>query len=128
MKKLILLFVFMFLVFTPIKAQETLQITGQEEIGQMPSDEEIMKIIQKYNFDANQQEYLFKETKRKLQEIYQMAGAQTSEVEQETATQSAPKVEYSKTKTSKKSNNSMQRKKKYTSHPPLTRRGAQKAN
>lgn len=126
MKKLILLFVFLFLVFAPIKAQETFQLTGQEEIGQMPTDEEIMQIIQKYNFDANQQEYLFKETKRKLQEIYQVAGEQAVQTQKEEVKKTTtPKVKYSKTKTSK---SSMERKKKYTSHPPLTRRGAQKAN
>lgn len=125
MKKLILLFVFLFLVFAPIQAQETFQLTGQEEIGQMPTDEEIMQIIQKYNFDANQQEYLFKETKRKLQEIYQLAGEQAVQTQKEEVKTTAPKVKYSKTKTS---TSSMKRKKKYTSHPPLTRRGAQKAN
>lgn len=125
MKKLILLFVFLSLVFAPIQAQETFQLTGQEEIGQMPTDEEIMQIIQKYNFDANQQEYLFKETKRKLQEIYQLAGEQAVQTQKEEVKTTAPKVKYSKIKTS---TSSMKRKKKYTSHPPLTRRGAQKAN
>ncbi|MBQ2983599.1 MAG: hypothetical protein IJD57_02255 [Candidatus Gastranaerophilales bacterium] len=126
MKKLILLFVFLSLVFAPIQAQETFQLTGQEEIGQMPTDEEIMQIIQKYNFDANQQEYLFKETKRKLQEIYQLAGEQAVQTQKEEVKKTtAPKVKYSKTKTS---TSSMKRKKKYTSHPPLTRRGVQKAN
>lgn len=34
----------------------------------MPTDAEIMEIINKYDFSQSQKEYLFKETKRKLQE------------------------------------------------------------
>ena len=36
----------------------------------MPTDAEIMETVRKFNFDKSQEEYLFKETKRKLNELY----------------------------------------------------------
>lgn len=95
----------------------------------MPSDEQIMQVIEKFNFDSSQKEYLFKETKRQLEEAYQnnqlnvdkdafnkaqemISGtpgtSETSpEVEPETQVQTIPQA------TSEK------RVKKYSKHDPL---------
>lgn len=57
-----------------------MQLTfAQEEINyaeilnstSMPSDEEISKVINQFNFPQDQKEQLFKETKKQLQELYQ---------------------------------------------------------
>ncbi len=37
----------------------------------MPTDEEIMQTIDKFNFSKEQKEYLFKETKKRLLEMYE---------------------------------------------------------
>lgn len=36
----------------------------------MPTDDEIRAVISRFDFDKNQKEMLFKETKKKLQELY----------------------------------------------------------
>lgn len=115
MKKIISLFAFLTcLMFSPIFAQENVS---------MPTDEEIMQTIKKYNFDENQQNYLFKETKKKLQEIYsiEQESAQETIKPSQTATYST-----SNKRTVKSEKSSMERKKKYTSHQPLTRRSENK--
>ena len=38
----------------------------------MPTDEEIMNIISKFNFNEEQKKIIFKDTKKKLQEMYSM--------------------------------------------------------
>ena len=51
-------------------AQEEVDINTAIQQTTMPSDAEIMETIRKFNFDKAQEEYLFKETKRKLIEMY----------------------------------------------------------
>ena len=115
MKKIIL-----FLFFTICLG---LNSSFAQEAMVMPTDAEIMQTIQKFNFDPAQQDYLFKETKRRLQEIYSSNGAmgnsqimQVPDVTIENSSNETNNIQQSK-----------QRKKKYTNHPPLTRRGAERA-
>ena len=63
-----LLFSFCFMNYS--KADEAENINTIVEQSTMPSDTEIMETIRKFNFDKAQEEYLFKETKRKLKELY----------------------------------------------------------
>ena len=51
-------------------AQEEVDINTAIQQTTMPTDAEIMETIRKFNFDKAQEEYLFKETKRKLIEMY----------------------------------------------------------
>ena len=67
MKKIIFTFIslcFMGIVFADIDFTEAIQSTS------MPTDAEIRNTISQFNFDEKQKEELFKETKKKLQEIY----------------------------------------------------------
>ncbi len=86
----------------------------------MPSDAQIREVINKYDFDENQKEYLFKETKRKLQEIYAQKGKNvplSSDLNMpvdSTLLNANQNIENSTL--------SGQKKKKYASHDPLTRR------
>ncbi len=63
----------------------------------MPTDAEIMEIINKYDFPQSQKEYLFKETKRKLQEsfatgeIYSLQKTIQEEQNKNTTTTKTPK-------------------------------------
>lgn len=70
MKKSLIYFLFsaLFLFNVSVFAEDDLQ-TDMQNL-KMPTDEEIMETIKKFNFDKTQQEYLFKETKRKLQDMY----------------------------------------------------------
>lgn len=52
------------------KADEVQDLNTVIQQTTMPSDAEIMETIRKFNFDKSQEEYLFKETKRKLKELY----------------------------------------------------------
>ena len=63
-----LLFSFCFMNYSV--ADETEDLNTVIQASSMPSDAEIMETIRKFNFDKAQEEYLFKETKRKLQEMY----------------------------------------------------------
>ena len=51
-------------------AEENIDINTAIQQSTMPSDAEIMETVRKFNFDKAQEEYLFKETKRKLKELY----------------------------------------------------------
>ena len=63
-----LIFSFCFMNYT--NAEETADLNTMIQETSMPTDAEIMETIRKFNFDKNQEEYLFKETKRKLNELY----------------------------------------------------------
>ena len=41
------------------------------EITKMPTDEEIMTIIEKYGLNEEQKQSVFKDTKKKLQQMYE---------------------------------------------------------
>jgi len=70
MKK-ILFFVLFFMSFAMVIATEQkFDLSEAVKNSPMPSDEEIMESIKKYNFDKSQQEYLFKEMKKNLEELY----------------------------------------------------------
>ena len=51
-------------------ADENIDINSAIQQTTMPTDAEIMETIRKFNFSKAQEEYLFKETKRKLTEMY----------------------------------------------------------
>lgn len=80
-------------------------------LERMPSDAEIMKVINKYDFDSEQKAYLFKETKRKLQLLMQQ---QNQNVGVKSNSKRSSSVIYD--------NAEVQSDKKYTKHAPLTRR------
>jgi hypothetical protein len=63
-----LLFSFCFMNYSV--AEETEDLNTVIQASSMPSDAEIMETIRKFNFSKAQEEYLFKETKRKLTEMY----------------------------------------------------------
>lgn len=127
MKKIILFSIFsLFLSLNFVNAQE--QMT-------MPSDAEIMQEIQKYNFNPQQQEYLFKETKKRLQQVYAQGNAQQvindpsmlDASQEETVIQTQKSVSRASSTSSVSNKQVQKRTKKYTSHPPLTRRSAREA-
>lgn len=67
MKKIIFMFLalcFMGIAFADIDFTEAIQNSS------MPTDAEIKNIISQFNFSEEQKEDLFKETKKKLQEMY----------------------------------------------------------
>ena len=70
-KGIFYLFLASILFFNYALAQEAInyaQIVGSTA---MPSDEEIMQTIEKFNFDKEQKQQLFKETKRRLKNMYE---------------------------------------------------------
>ncbi len=85
MKKTILVLIFLsFLICSNAFAQEMT----------MPTDAEIMEIINKYDFPQSQKEYLFKETKRKLQESFasgEMKSLRNSILEEQNQNTNKPK-------------------------------------
>ncbi len=62
------IFSFCFMNYTTAEEIQDLNTVIQET--SMPTDAEIMETIRKFNFDKAQEEYLFKETKRKLNALY----------------------------------------------------------
>ena len=58
MKKIIVILFLMILAVPFAKADENINI----------SDEEIMSVLEKYNLDGEQKDFLFKEVKKKIQE------------------------------------------------------------
>ena len=136
-------FAFSVFNFSSIKAEE-LNINQMINSTTMPTDEEIMATIRQFNFDKSQEEYLFKETKKKLNEMYSQIG-QMSKAGATSTTQTTTKTKTQETikklpEASKNQNigqeqekqavDSVQnsnnvnntRTKKYSSHDPLTRR------
>ncbi len=68
---IVMTIVFSFCFMNYTNAEENPQdINAMVQQTSMPSDAEIMETIRKYNFDKAQEEYLFKETKKKLIELY----------------------------------------------------------
>jgi len=68
MKKTILM-VALTLILGQNAFSDELQQTEALEL-QMPSDEEILKTIERYSFDNEQKQFLLQETKKKIREIY----------------------------------------------------------
>ena len=129
MKKLLLLISALFLI-NPVFAQESLNA--------MPTDEEIMQTIQKFGFSKEQQEYLFKETKKKLQETYYSPATQKELTDFQSGLTQMPNIEeiqnnaefnnaFSEQIIKKEEIKPKKREKKYSKHEPLTRRSKQKA-
>lgn len=73
-----------------------IDINNLSNLDRMPTDEEIMRVIDKYNFDETKKDFLFKETKRKLEQMY---NSNTSS-----------------------NGSSTSSRRKYSKHEPLTRR------
>lgn len=119
MKKIIYLLLFLFMSFiliNDVKAQDIQDL----RLDRMPTDAEIRNVINKYDFNAEQKEYLFRETKRKLQYMYNQnatMGQVLGNSQEINTTPSAPKTDYQK---ETKDNG-----KKYAKHAPLTRRSKQ---
>ena len=67
---IVMAIVFSFCFANYTKADETTDLNAMVQQTSMPTDAEIMETVRKFNFDKAQEEYLFKETKRKLNEIY----------------------------------------------------------
>ena len=67
--KIIFLTAFILLNVSFLSAQENAPLTI-ETLDKMPTDEEIMKTINKFNFDEKKKEYLFNETKKSLEKMY----------------------------------------------------------
>ena len=49
---------------------DTSKVDLSIENTKMPTDDEIKAVIETFDFDNKQKEYLFKEVKKKLQDIY----------------------------------------------------------
>ena len=62
--------IFSFCFMNYSSADENIDINSAIRQTTMPTDAEIMETIRKFNFSKAQEEYLFKETKRKLNELY----------------------------------------------------------
>lgn len=67
--KIIFLTAFMLLNVSFLSARENTPLTI-ETLDKMPTDEEIMETINKFNFDEKKKEYLFNETKKSLEKMY----------------------------------------------------------
>ena len=67
---IVMAIVFSFCFMNYSKAEEATDLNSMIIQSTMPSDAEIMETIRKFNFDKSQEEYLFKETKKKLQDLY----------------------------------------------------------
>lgn len=67
--KIIFLTAFILLNVSFLSAQENAPLTI-ETLDKMPTDEEIMETINKFNFDEKKKEYLFNETKKSLEKMY----------------------------------------------------------
>ncbi len=112
----VLSFVFVFSAFNFANFAEAEEVNINQMINSttMPTDEEIMATIKQFNFDKTQEEYLFKETKKKLTEVYEAAqknlseGRSTQNIGQKQEKQAVDSVQ----KTNKK----------YANHDSLTRR------
>ena len=127
-------------IFANQEANNPMQMVN---ITSMPTDEEIMQTISKFNFDKTQQEYLFKETKKRLEDLYNnknyapLIEGQNSQALQEAIennTSIQPKEEYIKIEEVEEAKEEIKnevqpkpkkqkskRVKKYTNHAPLTR-------
>ena len=75
MKKIFYTFL-IFMSFCSINFAQTQQTNFQDILNSatMPTDEEIKEAIKQFNVDKNQEEYIFQETKRQLDEIFSNKG------------------------------------------------------
>ena len=112
MKKSLLYLLFALMIsITPNAYCEESDINSQIQATTMPTDEEIMETIKKFNFDKNQQDYLFKETKKRLEEMYSNKNFSSVIDGTSTLIDDTPETKEKAIKT-----------KKYSSHGSLTRR------
>lgn len=79
----------------------------------MPSDEEIMQAIEKFNFPQEEKQKIFEQTKNTLEELYDPNNANPNVLPDIQKTDRNLEIEKPKLKDNPK---------KYTNHPPLTRR------
>ena len=114
-KGIFYLFLSGILFFNCAIAQENVNYSEIVNSTTMPSDEEIMQVIEKFNFDHDQKQQLFKETKKRLKNMYEnndysdlIQGQEASGINIE--------------KAYKENGNKKRRQKKYSNHKPLTRR------
>ena len=123
MKKFLILLGLIFFVNNSAIAQQMNNNEQNLNLGTMPTDEEILQTIQKYNFDKSQEEFLFRETKKKLEKMYSDPNYANEMLKNGIENQNLPDVE----KTDR--NIDMPepavknpKKKKYTNHDPLIKR------
>ena len=105
------------LFFNCAIAQENTNYAEIVNSTAMPSDEEIMQVIEKFNFDESQKQQLFKETKKRLENMYE-----NNDYSDLIQGQEASGIDLKQINSQKNSNNSKKRNKKYSNHEPLTRR------
>ncbi len=79
----------------------------------MPSDEEIMQAIEKFDFTQEEKQKIFEQTKNTLKELYDPNNANQNILPDIQKTDRNLEIEKPKLKDNPK---------KYTNHPPLTRR------
>lgn len=124
MKK-ILYFLFSILFISNIAFAQDLatQMNTALNTTTMPSDEQIMQMINKFGLPQDQKELLFQQTKQQLQQLYETKNAdaliQSQFGSYENAQNMLPEIE--KMMQNSGSTSSNERVKKYSNHPPLTR-------
>lgn len=81
-KKIFFAFLLLGLFMNISFAQEELNQTDETVLNlgsQMPTDEEIMSIVEKYSPNSAQNDYLFKETKKSIEKLYQQQQEQSKQ-------------------------------------------------
>lgn len=116
MKKVIYLFLFLFMSFNLAQSVLAQDVQGLR-LDRMPTDAEIRNVINKYDFDAEQKEYLFRETKRKLQIMYSQNASMGQVLGNSQEITTSPQIQ-----SPASSNQPTDNGKKYAKHAPLTRR------
>lgn len=102
-------------------AEET-DLNTMVQQSSMPSDEEIRATIKKFNFNKTQEEYLFKETKRRLEEMYSNQNFAPILNGETTLNTQALENEAASTTEQNATTSETVRVRKYSKHAPLTRR------
>lgn len=115
MKKIIYLILLLFMSFTLVQNVQAQDIQDLR-LDRMPSDAEIRNVIDKYDFDAEQKEYLFRETKRKLQYMYNQNATMGQVLGNSQEIMTNPSASAASSK------ETVDNGKKYAKHAPLTRR------
>jgi len=117
--KRVLNFLFAILLISSFACAQNIDAKVNDALNttSMPTDEEIMQTLEKFNFSQSQKEQLFKETKKQLQEMYSTKDA--SKLLE--AVKQYPEMEA----IMPEQQTQPKRVKKYTNHDPLTRRSKQ---
>ena len=122
MKKIFYTFL-IFMSFFSINFAQTQQTNFQDILNSatMPTDEEIKEAIKQFNVDKNQEEYIFQETKRQLNEIFSNKG-KLPEIENFNLNNFGQESEKQTIEGVGSSNDSKGKTKKYSKHDPIFKR------